>query len=475
MEHIGQALLAEKELVKLGIFSKVFQQGIVLKSYLVDEYNLTVQRLGTIITELNHDLAMVGSTVIVESDGHVIMPSDVLNDHHYVTILNELERLYYLHSNRYLLLCHLLEERVSTSIELSKKLNLSHSYTYKISEDVNRFFEDTHLSIQIKRNKGQWSIEGNEYELRIIDFLLHQFSYNLMIDEVDSRLPTQHQRSDKLNPCSIQKYQVFTNICQTAQTRNCELVHVSDEAKFFFDILTVYFPEMKTTETPMPEQVFYWVMIIFFIPELMSAEDKTAIGRLLWESPKKFKLLAIIDQVTTIAIKHQFVAESDMFDFCYELFSHYIVYHDFSYWKFLMTPADYSYCSPAQYALYEDIQMNVSTRLSKPLETILMKRSVELSLGYRQIQPSNVLKVYIMFYYRVLDRGIIKNLIVSTYNTDVVMVCDTLAEADVVVTDVVLKQINDDNYFYFSNIKDSCNWVRLNTFLQQRIMSRRFI
>ncbi|AQP53751.1 hypothetical protein CBF34_08500 [Vagococcus penaei] len=475
MKHIGQLLITERERLKLALFMCVFQEEVVTRETVMNKYAVTERKLMSILDDLSTDLACISVDTRILYHRPVLMFSQPLSDKAYLITLKKLETMYYKQSNRYLLIMYLLSNGETTSAMISKALNLSQSYTYKIAEDLTRFFKIINLQAKIKREKGEWSIVGDEAELRLLDYLLHQISQPIVLTQI-SQLPEQcsHHFQRRLDPSSSQKYLMLSDICQSSQLTRGSILKITPETRLFFQLIAARIPEIDSDRID-NDSIFLCVMTVFIVPELVSKSDIQIIGQQLWEMAKTnsrlLKIRQMIDSMKNVMRESESTMFEDNTSIMYDLTLHYLVYKDFGFWKLLDVSTYLSDFRPYQFSLYEALIATLSFEPSQ-FASVFAFRAMELSYAHYRPCPHKQLKIYVMFYYWSADSRIVINSILTAYSDKVVTICNDLASADVVVTDVVLEDFNEEDTFYFFDFNNMSRWNHLSQFIQKKIMQK---
>ncbi|OTP25631.1 hypothetical protein A5798_002876 [Enterococcus sp. 6C8_DIV0013] len=83
------------------------------------------------------------------------------------------------------------------------------------------------------------------------------------------------------------------------------------------------------------------------------------------------------------------------------------------------------------------------------------------------------IKVYTEFTYKPHFKLILESTILFSYKENAIEIVHDINDADVVISDSY-PNVEDIEYFYFSDIYVKQNWEELNSFLQKKMLQRGF-
>ena len=150
-----------------------------------------------------------------------------------------------------------------------------------------------------------------------------------------------------------------------------------------------------------------------------------------------------------------------------------IIFKYFPMWKFSI-----------EFALNQ-FPLDIQTKSSEELKSIFKdylegeslnnyaRRIVEISSPFVLFKSGNSVKVYIEFTYKPHFKLVLESTLLFSYKENAIEIVHNIKDADVVISDS-FPNVDNIEYFYFSDIYSKQNWEELNSFLQKKMLQRGF-
>lgn len=408
-------------------------------------------------------------------------------------ILYQLKKSYFIQSSLYKSLFFMMIERSCTLTEFSEKLSYSQSYCYKLMDQLNEFFQVTHLSLKIIKEKKLFKLLGDELEIRQLNYYIIAAVYSSAewpdyLTERKKIVRTQRylqlEKYDQLSPSNQLKKDLLLGIfqeaiengfkIQTVSQNDRELyeffVRDSDRKKLFAFLQNNYC--LKTSDN-YNESFCFELLSHHVVPELIDKNEKTRMGRQLIKSTydNEFlkKELLFLNKICT---RYSLTNDESAF-FLTDLTTKILILKNFHFWKFYEMSEQSQKIKNVPSQLVYDVEELIGSYFKEAERLHCVKYLANICYYNLLVMDKNVLKIYTEFYYKSSYKEVVEQFILTTYNNNKVGITPDFSEADVIISDGIPYHMNEQTkLFYFPDSSNPKNWEELASFLQKQLISK---
>ncbi|WP_338350793.1 hypothetical protein [Enterococcus faecalis] len=471
LEKLRNLLLSKKQLKNIDVFCDLYPPGKQMIE-IEKRHHISKKELKRTIKKLNEEIRECkcfakSDELILIKDGFITFTSDI----NYKIILTQLRKKYLQDSTIYKSLLFVLEQRCFHLYELSDYLFYSDSYTYKVIKQLKDFFNylETDLKL-IKGSESKFFIEGNESSKIILHYLL------VMLIPAEKKWVFKNIKKETIKSCQQQKMLNRLKLlmpCNEEKILNILAIYIITLQKsngIYLDQniievgkvinnkceFTLSINKMKELIS-IDIEIHFLFILHYFIPELLSKEQKIIIGK---EYTKIKKNEIIQDCIKFLdSVKQYFsIPEDNYHELLYTLCERLIVIHymDLHYFVPENMMTDYNHVEEKYIDTLFDIYF---FRYANEQSYSKLKYSL-VSLIARDIKLTvkEPLKIYIGLQHYSEYRMIVVNILEYKYNKKFLEIVENYDEADILISDVPFIFKPQKNFFLLKNVLDPYNW-----------------
>lgn len=493
---VNHFFLSKNQVNKIKIFYIMIEEKYINTLHLGEMLGLSIRSTKNIMEEITEEIAFYNrsneSLQLTYCDNVYCWDSKLCYES-CMKIVYQLKKDYYIHSSFYKSLLFMVIERSCSLKEFSEELSYSQSYSYKLIDRLNEFFQVTHLSLKVVKEKKQFELVGDELEIRQLNYYLIVTIYNgaewpEYLTERSKIANTQKylqlEKYHHLSPSNQLKKDLLLEIFQEAiesgfkiqiiSQRDRELyesfVQDSDRKKLFSFLQNKYC--LKTSDNH-NESCCFELLSYHVIPELIDRNEKIRIGQRLIKSCHNHELLKggllFLDKICT----HYFLTNEEIAVFFMDLITKSLILKNFHFWKFyeMSEQAQKNKNIPNQ--LFYDLEKFIGNYFRKTERSHCITYLANICYYNLLVMDKKVLKIYTEFYYKSSYKEMIEQFILSTYNNKKVTITPNFNEADVIISDGIAHHMGEQaDFFYFSDSSNPKNWEELGNFLQKQLIGK---
>ncbi|CAK20201.1 helix-turn-helix domain-containing protein [Listeria welshimeri] len=374
--------------------------------------------------------------------------------------------------------------------EVTEELFISISYLNKLTHTLNKFFTTFNFTISVV--KGQYSLTGNEMNIRLFSYLFLQDSFqdiewpfnNISLESIRENVPEEilidsHKRSNTKNRSLYILYAILQTRVQNqnyvVQPTNKLIQALFKMVKENLDIALIFqqdrlgFLEKKVKNT---EIDYFNFLSRIFISDIIPKTDKINLGRIFAKENHPYCILSIdILKTSSVLVKDQ-TSEDD-----YCLFHYYITL--FNTFYFLVGDTLDSFTSlfipPLSY--HSHVQNDYMSTIKAILASLTITENHKKFLSnllytlYTSEMTSEVM-IYLQISKDFTASFFIENRLSNLFNSEQIMITDNYSLSDVVITDTLERTASNKKIFYLDSIDNENRWKELLFLIQNTYLDK---
>lgn len=477
--------ISEKVQLKLKIFFYVMNNNEKSIEEILKELQISKRQFRALITELNEDIRNSCSTeeMAVEISEHIVVVYG--NKNSFFHVYRKL-RQYYLNSSPHFEILSLIVKKGEISVQnISECLNYSLSYCYQVIREINEKFKKLQVNIVITKENGHCLLSGNEIELRLLFYKLYLHT------QPCKDWPRRTVSKEVIERYTDGDYEEFFSDSSFSVTYREELLFaifeyrikggdvINDLPLDLQEIVQLMMGEssfekkgqlcLKQEDSIVQESKGFELEIFNYLRNLLIAYPKDEIemiGRRFVKHQENAIIKESIDLVEEIMSIVSFEKNNDeYYQFIYFTVLYYSAYKKLNFVMYQMP-----------FSNYRKVESNLST------ETILtVKEKVNIMLKAQQVNHSDrvtenlyliflsmyhkkkatKIKIYIEFSSISITEYILKNVISTLFNLNLLELVNNLDEADLIISDNTHLNLSDKHFLYFSSVYSENDWQKL--------------
>ncbi|KXT62908.1 helix-turn-helix domain-containing protein [Lactococcus sp. DD01] len=484
-EEVISLFLNELQIKKLNILNNITSDGITLE-YIEKIFNYTPRKAKDFAKNFVEEI----NSYIIESKGclvilnNTIYFSDNVHEYNFIKIIQETRETYVEHSSLYRFLTYILKKRNFDVRDITENIFYSESYVYKLIAKVNILFSSLNLKIYFEKNNDMFSLCGNEIEIRY----LYYFTISVVakgtkqyLDLIDSKfsdsfIGSYSKEFNRLSPIGKTRVYYFIAIFSSSISTQNFLPELSDEIKELVCIFTRYNENTNLDASGPPknryilnENLVLFCIISYFTQEFYTDFEKSKIGNTL----SNIKDNHVVD--TCKALLQQVCSKYslDTFTFnlmLYTLCNNMIVIHYLKLYKFMYLKENHYYGSVDTKFIKQCIDLNLTYFTSKEDYAKLKSNFFQIIVSEVSLVPT--VKIYIEFFQQPEYKSFIKNTLKNIYNRNLIEITENYKKADIIISDTIGYDVDQENYYYFKNIFDKKSWIKLGEYINKKVINK---
>lgn len=492
-------------MLELLIKKNEYNQVVILGSTLLNNYQSIaelVKQLEISKSSLFRYLAVINEefkkihpvTPSISSDGvflHLNNPGGIPKNNLFVRSL----KTYLQNSTQFKLLLALSNSHNLTTNNLLVKLHISHSYFNKLLKEINNYIKPTQVFISQRNNRTY--LDGPEVNLVVFKLLLKNILFSLE--------ETTNLNNDSKNHSSPFNTKVLKRLTSTQQKSLYNIEEIISERKQAGHSITIDEEEIKTSLTILKKQhnlvttahhdyspdlvLFLNLITRFAFPKIDEKLDRIAIAKAFLKEPTTLTqdtqiLLTALDKAYDINL----VPGSPLYyDYFYQgmmsfLYLRVLNYNFNTLFTLQTNKIDGFYIyNQSDYIKIKEIVNLPIPFINKQNEHVFRENSeLFTSLIFTAIRrrKHTQLNVYLDFQSELSFETYLKSRINTTFHPGCIYYCQTLAEADLVVTNSLVETAPDQPAFIFLDINSSFSMgqllVRLMELYTKKLITPRY-
>ncbi|MFI3804967.1 helix-turn-helix domain-containing protein [Vagococcus fluvialis] len=487
-------LLSKKQVLKLEIFSMFVKENHITLLMVEEKFNITKRVAKSLLKELSEEINDVEGNetfqLIHRDHNYYIGPifDSIIYSNTYYTIRTN----YYQNSSLFLVMMYILEKRKSSVAEISNELVYSQSYSYKLVDSINEFLEDMEVQVTIQKNDNGIELVGVETEIRLMHYYCCIFGYSTFEwpfqSFTQSKIEvlqnfTNYMRDRVFSKNSKIKRSIIDSIYMMAIEKGKKTERFDDASLEIFSLLKdgiqlkSLINYMKNNTSLNEHDIEYELCNLLFLvnhilPEYLTMEEKIILGAKFSEL-KNNKVVDLALKALDVLPEFSFVSLESKNYFIFELVVRAITFKYFSMWKFSLEFSMKEFPLEIQRESFNQLSEIYSEYLESDSLNYYVRRIVEISSPFVLFKYGSSIKVYTEFTYKPHFKLILESTILFSYKENAIEIVHDINDADVVISDSY-PNVEDIEYFYFSDIYVKQNWEELNSFLQKKMLQRGF-
>lgn len=374
--------------------------------------------------------------------------------------------------------------------EVIDKLFISASYLNKLTHALNEFFSGFHFTIATV--KGQYSLVGNEMNIRLFSYLFLQDSFqdiewpfqNISLESIRKNVPGEilmdsHKRSNTKNRSLYILYAILQTRVKSQkyviQPTNKLIQTLFKMVQENFDIALIFQQnrfgslekDVKKTEID-----YFNFLSRIFISDIIPKKEKINLGKTFSKENHPYCTLSIeILRVSSTLINDQ-TSEDDycLFHYYITLFNtfYFLVGDTLDSFTSLFIPS-LSYHSHVQNEYMSTIRTNLaSLTISENHKKFLSNLLYTL---YTSEIKSEV-TIYLQLSKDFTASFFIENRLSNLFNPEQIMITDNYSLSDVVITDTLERTESNKKIFYLDSIDNENRWKELIFLIQNTYLDK---
>lgn len=488
--------LSKNQNNKLKILLMLIEKSRINMAMLEDTLEITTRIGRNLLEELRVEIANVNNDPLFQliNEDKVYYLGPEFDSKKYTYLYNSIKKRYFNSSASYVVLLFFLEKRKSSIAEVAMELMYSQSYSYKLIDLVNDIFVEAGLTIQLEKYDSGVELVGEEIEIRLFHYCSVIYIYNNLewpfnyfsrnkveriqnyVNYHNTKMLSENNQLKRSIIDTIYLQSIHNGKKITAFEKDSVEIYELFEQSFNSVTLSQYIQHnssLSAAEAKSEIRHLYF-FINYVIPEFLSAEEKQKIGSHLFTMEEN-NIVKLSLATLKLIPEECFFDESTKFIFMYELTTRFIIFKDFKLWQFNQETIKSEFFLKMQKDVYRQVTGIYVDELEGEALHYFVRQIIEIFSPYLLFTYDKSIKVYTEFYHKAPYKLILDNSISFTYNKKSLALVKTVAEADIVISDVYpVGETSSKEYFYFSDIYIKQNWEELNRFLQKKILERGF-
>ena len=487
-------LLSKKQVLKLEIFSMFVKENHITLLMVEEKFNITKRVAKSLLQELKEEINDVEGNesfqLIHRDHNYYIGPTfdSIIYTNTYYTIRTN----YYKNSSSFLVMMYMLENRKSSIAELSNELVYSQSYSYKLVDSLNEFLEQMEVNVIIQKNDNSIELVGIETEIRLMHYYCCIYGYSTFEWPFQSYSQskievlqnfTNYMKDRNFSNNNKNKRSMIDSIYMMAIEKGKKTERFDDSSVEIFSLLKdgiqlkSLVNYMKNNTSLDEEEIENELCNLLFLvnhilPEYLTMEEKMSFGA-EFSKLKGNKIVELALASLDILTDFNYVSLENRYYFIYELVVRAIIFKYFPMWKFSLEFSMRQFPLELQRKSFNQLSELYKDYLEGDSLNYYARRIVEISSPFVLFKNGSAIKVYIEFTYKPHFKLILESTILFSYKENAIQIVHDINDADVVISDSY-PNVDDVEYFYFSDIYAKQNWEELNSFLQNKMLQRGF-
>ncbi|ELS0477868.1 helix-turn-helix domain-containing protein [Enterococcus faecalis] len=374
--------------------------------------------------------------------------------------------------------------------EIINELFISISYLNKLTNTLNKFFST--FNFTISSVKGQYSLIGNEMNIRLFAYLFLQDSFqdiewpfsSISLESIRENVPEEilidsHKRSNTKNRSLYILYAILQTRVQNqnyvVQPTNKLIQELFKMVKENLDIALIFqqdrlgFLEKKVKNT---EIDYFNFLSRIFISDIIPKKDKINLGRIFAKGNHPYCILSIDILKTSSALVKDRISEDDYF-----LFHYYITLFNTLYFLVGDTLDCFTNLFIPRLSYHSHVENEYMSTIKAILANLTISENHKKFLSnllytlYTSEMTSEV-TIYLQLSKDFTASFFIENQLNNLFNSEQIMITDNYSLSDVVITDTLERTASNKKIFYLDSIDNENRWKELLFLIQNTYLDK---
>ncbi|WP_301405869.1 helix-turn-helix domain-containing protein, partial [Enterococcus entomosocium] len=374
--------------------------------------------------------------------------------------------------------------------EIINELFISTSYLNKLTNTLNKFFSTFNFTISAV--KGQYSLIGNEMNIRLFAYLFLQDSFqdiewpfsSISLKALRKNVPEEiliksHTRSNTKNRSLYILYAILQTRVQNqnyvVQPTNKLIQALFKMVKENLDVALIFqqdrlgLLEKKVKNT---EIDYFNFLSRIFISDIIPKKDKINLGRIFAKGNHPYCILSIDILKTSSALVKDQVSEDDYF-----LFHYYITLFNTLYFLVGDTLDCFTNLFIPRLSYHSHVKNEYMSTIKATLANLTISENHKKFLSnllytlYTSEMKSEV-TIYLQLSKDFTASFFIENRLSNLFNSEQIMITDNYSLSDVVITDTLERTASNKKIFYLDSIDNENRWKELLFLIQNTYLDK---
>lgn len=502
-EGVTLMILSKQEVGKIALLKYLLEQDdYVSKEALVTEFDISLSTLRRHIHSLMDDLAKIKEfhkiTIVDKYNGYYWVNPTPFNNQY---VFKKMSLNYHLNSLQFQLLTKIFSGSVTSFKELAESLVISYPYLYRLLYTTNKFLAPFFLKIDYSKNKDKIFVSGSSSTIRMLETYffwnvtqgIEWHFENISLDEIYSCFSKQELKDifnisvskQSKHFCSLavihqlysneeKELELDPNLSETLQV----FAKVADISRPLEKLLVDNFPIIKESEILRKERLFFNFMSRFLNSHRDSEEIVVEIGMQLNQLNNELinyckKLVKnLLLEFPTIEERDEKARYKILYFFALFFANAFYIHFDSSnLQKFMLINPDIEMFQSQTFykakAFFQGFIAEYPLPENQEVTTFHNMLACGLIDSFIPTFTKSHLSIYIQFSKNLFGEIYARNQLYDLFGREKVNIVNTLADADIVISDFYEHRYQSENYFYLDNLQNKNSWKKLFVFVHE--------